>query len=114
MTGLAGYPGVHQLVGREQELLALKGLLGESQDQNRLVLIEGDTGVGKSRLIQELCLRAGAEGVVTGYGHCYGAADVAPYLPFLEILRHPQLRDADLDERLFDRVAEDSRSRSRI
>lgn len=53
-------------VGREAELAALAHAVG---GDGRLVLVEGESGVGKSRLLDELCLRLGpAVRVVRGQG----------------------------------------------
>lgn len=49
------------------------------------VLLAGDAGVGKSRLIQELGRHAEAHDGIVLTGHCLQAGDVTlPYLPFVE------------------------------
>ncbi|MFW6772891.1 helix-turn-helix transcriptional regulator [Nocardioides sp. CPCC 205120] len=51
------------------------------------VLVAGDAGVGKTRLLRELRDRAVADGWRVDAGHCLDFADSAlPYLPFSEIL----------------------------
>ncbi len=52
------------------------------------VLLAGDAGVGKTRLLDELAARAGERGVRVLVGHCVDLGDVGlPYLPFVDLLR---------------------------
>ena len=52
------------LLEREQELIAFDRLLsGDEDPRSGLLLIEGPPGIGKSRLIAELCERARIAGV---------------------------------------------------
>ena len=67
------------------------------------VLLAGDAGVGKTRLLTELRDRAVAEGWLVQAGHCLDFADSAlPYLPFSEITGRIARELPDL----FDEVAE--------
>lgn len=53
------------LVGREQELAVLREqLLQAERGQGRLVLIGGDAGVGKTRLVREFVRQAKQTGPV--------------------------------------------------
>jgi DNA-binding CsgD family transcriptional regulator/tetratricopeptide (TPR) repeat protein len=75
------------LVGRATELDRLVGLVGVGQDQptSSAVLVSGDAGVGKTRILAELRDRAEAEGWRVLVGHCLDFGDSAlPYLPFSE------------------------------
>ena len=55
------------LIGRQQELAALEtALAAAAEGQARAVLLAGDAGVGKTRLLTELCLRATGFTVLTG------------------------------------------------
>ncbi len=76
------------LVGRDTELAALAGLIGVgSTTPGGAVLLSGDAGVGKTRLLTELRDRAVAEGWQVHAGHCLDFGDSAlPYLPFSEVL----------------------------
>jgi DNA-binding CsgD family transcriptional regulator/tetratricopeptide (TPR) repeat protein len=63
------------------------------------VLLAGDAGVGKSRLLEELGARATARGLRVLVGHCVDLGDVGlSYLPFVDLLRplaaDPGLRSA--------------------
>ena len=77
------------LVGRDTELDQLCDLLGirERLDRPGVVLLSGDAGVGKTRLLMELRDRAQDEGWQVVAGHCLDFGDSAlPYLPFSELL----------------------------
>ncbi|WP_308043126.1 helix-turn-helix transcriptional regulator [Nocardioides mangrovi] len=83
------------LVGRDAELTELCSLLGVSAwpdpdgsaDPPGLVLLSGDAGVGKTRLLVELRDRAVVHGWQVFAGHCLDFGDSAlPYLPFSEVL----------------------------
>ena len=76
------------LVGRARELDELSELVGVVGPPTvaGAVLLGGDAGIGKSRLLAALTERAGAAGWEVAVGHCLdlGGSPV-PYLPFIEI-----------------------------
>ena len=79
------------LVGRDAELSELASMLGVRPDPDRVaagaVLLSGDAGVGKTRLLTELRDLADAQGWQVLAGHCLDFGDSAlPYLPFSEVL----------------------------
>jgi DNA-binding CsgD family transcriptional regulator len=76
------------LVGRRHELDDLARLAGLPPGSAAgVVLLAGDAGVGKTRLLMELRDRAEGAGWRTLAGHCLDFGDSAlPYLPFTEIL----------------------------
>ena len=78
------------LVGRDTELTDLESWLREAADEGRDVsgvLLGGDAGVGKTRLLVEVRNRLSAEGWRIVVGHCLDLGDTAPsYLPFSEVL----------------------------
>lgn len=87
-------PSASPLVGRTDELerlaaasgLGARAEAGESRSGG-LVVVSGDAGIGKSRLIAEAARRASEDGWLVLVGHCVGEAGSAlPYLPFAEIL----------------------------
>ncbi|MET7729777.1 AAA family ATPase [Streptomyces sp. NPDC005402] len=76
------------LIGREDELTRLSGVLERARGgEARAVLVAGDAGVGKTRLLDEITGRAAAAGMTVLAGHCVDLGDVGlPYLPFTEVL----------------------------
>src|SRR4051812_30541570 len=86
------------LVGRDAELAEVASLLGVRpfpdgrgaggpRVETTAVLLSGDAGVGKTRLLTELRDLAFTEGWQVLAGHCLDFADSAlPYLPFSEVL----------------------------
>lgn len=79
-----------RLVGRDAELEDLVSRLGiraSAGSTPYAVLLAGDAGVGKTRLLTELRDVALGEGWLVLAGHCLDLADGSlPYLPFSEIL----------------------------
>jgi len=78
---------VPPFVGRRHELDWFEHTLqGTTAGHPQVVLLEGEAGIGKTRLLRELRDRA-VRGDIQGlYGRCY--EDLAlPYLPFIEALR---------------------------
>ncbi|MEU5249772.1 AAA family ATPase, partial [Streptomyces asoensis] len=75
-------------IGREEELARLSGVLERARGgEARAVLIAGDAGVGKTRVLDEIAARAARSGTTVLTGHCVDLGDVGlPYLPFTEIL----------------------------
>jgi len=78
---------VRPFLGRDRELADLCDLVGVGgEPRPRSVLVAGDAGVGKTRLLTELLGRAAAAGWRTMVGHCLDFGDSAlPYLPFSEL-----------------------------
>lgn len=76
------------LIGREDELARLSGVLRHARGgEARAVLVAGDAGVGKTRLLDEVTGRAATAGMTVLTGHCVDLGDVGlPYLPFTEVL----------------------------
>ncbi|MDF3144082.1 AAA family ATPase, partial [Streptomyces sp. T21Q-yed] len=76
------------LIGREDELDRLSGVLERARSgESRAVLIAGDAGVGKTRVLDEVAGRAAADRMIVLAGHCVDLGDVGlPYLPFTEVL----------------------------
>lgn len=79
------------MVGRDAELTEIASALGVrasgEQPPGGVVLLSGDAGVGKTRLLTELRDLAFTEGWQVVAGHCLDFGDSAlPYLPFSEVL----------------------------
>ncbi len=82
------FPTPGPLIGRATDLDRLAGLVGLGSDQagNAAVLLSGDAGVGKTRLLAVLGDRAREAGWRVLVGHCvnFGESPL-PYLPFSEV-----------------------------
>jgi class 3 adenylate cyclase/tetratricopeptide (TPR) repeat protein len=78
--------GAPFFVGRTQELAWLEHSLQEAiAGRPRVVLIQGEAGMGKTRLLNEMRSVALHRGVQVCYGRCYEDLTL-PYLPFAEAL----------------------------
>lgn len=77
------------IVGRAEELARLTAHVDRAvQGRPSAVLVAGDAGVGKTRLLDELARQATARGVRVLTGHCVDLGEVGlPYLPFVDLLR---------------------------
>ena len=75
------------LVGRGEELSRLAQLVGIGRESgDTAVLVAGDAGVGKTRMLAELRNQARRAGWRVLIGHCLDFGDSAlPYLPFSEM-----------------------------
>ncbi|SCK35845.1 regulatory protein, luxR family [Streptomyces sp. WMMB 714] len=98
------------LVGRQDELGLLREALARADEgQPQAVLLGGEAGVGKSRLLEEFLCRARSAGAVTAVGGCLElGADGLPFAPFATALRslHRSLGDAELASAACGRQAE--------
>nr|WP_245600005.1 helix-turn-helix transcriptional regulator [Embleya scabrispora] len=77
------------LVGRGEEVARLDEALARGRAGDPCaVLLAGDAGVGKTRLLAEAAARAAGAGTTVLTGHCVDLGDVGlPYLPLVEVLR---------------------------
>ncbi len=74
-------------VGRRGELERLREYLDRANEGRRqLVLLEGEPGIGKTRLAMQFMEACEADGALTLYGRC-DAETLVPYQPFVEALR---------------------------
>jgi DNA-binding NarL/FixJ family response regulator len=78
---------VPELIGRRGELAVLDAALADAEaGSGRLVLVEGDAGVGKTRVVQEFADRAAGHGATVLSGGCLQLEADIPYAPFEEAL----------------------------
>ena len=87
------------LVGREPEIAFLRECWqGAGTGQGGLILISGEVGVGKTRLVEEFADRLRWQGVCVLWGRCYEFERVLPYQPVAEALQTilPTLKPAEL------------------
>ena len=85
------------LVGRDSEMQLICALLDtvllDRQVGARALTISGEMGVGKSRLLAEMCIEARARGFRVLESRAYESGVMFPYFPFTEALR-PVLRSS--------------------
>ena len=76
-------------VGRVEELQLLEAARGRAADADpAVVLVGGEAGVGKTRLVAELTSRCATDGTRVLVGGCVPVGDGAlPYAPIVEALR---------------------------
>lgn len=80
--------GERRFVGRAGELAHLDTALRAAlEGRSGATLVAGEAGVGKSRLLGELYLRADAAGARVVEGTCLPFGEAAPYVPIVSILR---------------------------
>ena len=76
------------LVGRSGEMTRLRDWWASvGQGTGRLLLVDGDPGIGKTRLVAELARAVEAHGALVLWGRC-DEDPVAPFQPFAEALGH--------------------------
>jgi ABC-type oligopeptide transport system substrate-binding subunit/DNA-binding SARP family transcriptional activator len=75
------------LVGREREMAFLQSRFQEAQvGQGSLVLVRGEAGVGKTRLVEDWADSLRWQGVRVLWGRCYEFERLLPYQPLAEAL----------------------------
>jgi DNA-binding SARP family transcriptional activator len=75
-----------RMIGREKELAFLENCW-KHQNEKKLVLISGEAGVGKTRLITEFANQLKWKGFRVLWGRCYEFERLLPYQPFADALR---------------------------
>ena len=74
-------------VGRDAELAELGRWLDRAaRGRGGLVLVGGEPGVGKTRLVEQLLDTARQQHCLTLTGRCYEIEGTAPFIPFVEII----------------------------
>src|SRR6266567_3143382 len=101
LSGLELLSGSLPLVGREAQMQAIRAVLDTVALNRpigaRAVMISGEMGMGKSRLLAEMYLEARARGFRVLEGRTYESGGMFPYLPFIEALR-PVIRTSTTEE----------------
>jgi DNA-binding winged helix-turn-helix (wHTH) protein len=107
-------PAEAELVGREEPLAALEGMLAAARDgRGGIALVTGEPGVGKTRLVSTLAARAAPALVASA--RCHDEPAAPPLWPWANVMRElapkdPELAalapaaDAQAQFRLFDKV----------
>ncbi len=77
-----------RLRGRAEEIGLLEARLAAALDGDaRCVLCTGESGIGKTRLAEELAARATAGGVPVAWGRAVEDDGAPPYWPWRQVLR---------------------------
>jgi DNA-binding SARP family transcriptional activator len=91
-TGRAGVAAA-RLIGRSAEFERLQDAWQAAVGgRPGLVLVHGDAGVGKTRLVAELAELAGLSGAVVARAQCFGTAGQLALSPVADWLRAPAVR----------------------
>ena len=71
------------LIGREPEMVLLTTALDAAlSGSGQIVMLAGEPGVGKTRLVQELAIYAQTQNVQVLWGSCYEGDGAPPYWPW--------------------------------
>jgi hypothetical protein len=88
LPGFVETAPVFPFAGRSAERAVLETAWKQAvEGSRRVVLVSGEPGVGKTRLVTELVKTAHGQGALLLWGRCAEELDV-PYQPFAEALRH--------------------------
>lgn len=81
------------LVGRETEWKQLRKAWDEAQKgKPNCVLVTGEAGIGKTRLVEELAKWARRQGIIVATVHCYSFEGALAYSPVVAWLRTPAIQ----------------------
>lgn len=80
-------PPAQPLIGRDAEWAALLRCYASCERVGRLVGIEGEAGIGKTRLVDELVEHARGQGAVVGIARCYEGEAGLAYSALAALLR---------------------------
>src|SRR5262249_15882764 len=72
------------IVGRQAEWTALRNAYASAGSTARLIVIEGEAGIGKTRLAEELLRHAENGGATTITARCYEGETTMAYGPFTD------------------------------
>lgn len=85
---------VQAIVGRVRERRAIENCLeAATRGEGQVVLVEGEAGIGKTRLLAEVAKSALALGMRVAWGRSWDRSAAPPYWPWLEVLRDLELAE---------------------
>lgn len=98
--------GLAAFVGRSGELAALEAYLQQArQGHGQVVLLSGEAGMGKSRLLLEFRRSLTGQTVTWLEGHCISYGKDISYLPMVEVSKRAfGVEEGDGEARIIDRV----------
>src|SRR5438552_6184038 len=76
------------LIGRTSDLATLHSLIDQAKSgRGQVVLLSGEAGIGKSRLVAEVKTYAASHDFLLLQGSCFPTDHAIPYAPLLDLLR---------------------------
>src|SRR2546421_2885133 len=81
------------LIGRERERATLSALIDQvKQGHGQVLLLSGEAGIGKSRLLAEGKRQGSSQGFLVLQGTCFPTDRSSPYAPLLDLLSSSHTR----------------------
>lgn len=81
-------PAEDVFVGRAAQLAAIDQALARSEERaGGFVLVAGEPGIGKTRLVQEAVSAAATRGCVVAWGRCEEGDGAPPFWPWIQVIR---------------------------
>ena len=87
-------PSALPLIGRDPTLDRLLAAHRETSQRGRVTVIEGEAGIGKTRLAEEFLSGVRGQGAITMVGRAYEDESKLAYAPVIEALRARLLEDS--------------------
>ncbi len=84
---VAGAPAALPLVGREEEWARLRAAYEAARTRGQVVALEGEAGIGKTRLAEEMLALARAQDAVALAARCFEGEAGLAYAPVMALLR---------------------------
>ncbi|HNB52247.1 MAG TPA: AAA family ATPase, partial [Anaerolineales bacterium] len=84
---LPGSPPPFPLTGRTSELTILLHTYAQVAPDGYFISLEGEAGIGKSRLVEEFIAQVQTRGAISVVARCYRGEEQLAYAPFLDGLR---------------------------
>ncbi|HJS58530.1 MAG TPA: BTAD domain-containing putative transcriptional regulator [Vicinamibacteria bacterium] len=85
--GVAAQTTDSPLIGRDAELAQLRPIVTGHGNRGRVLILVGEAGVGKTRLVSELTMCADASGRRVLLGRCHESEQILPFAPWLAVLK---------------------------